>query len=64
MKIPDYWKSESTHKTDPLNTLSLIGVSLMSGHMLDLISLWFLPLTIITLLAAYGSEINKRNNHV
>ena len=64
MKIPDYWKSESTHKTDPLNTLSLIGVSLMWGHMLDLISLWFLPLTIITLLAAYGSEINKRNNHV
>ncbi len=64
MKIPDYWKSESTHKTDPLNTLSLMGVSLMWGHMLDLISLWFLPLTIITLLAAYGSEINKRNNHV
>ena len=64
MKIPEYWKSESTHKTDPLNTLSLIGISLMWGHMLDLISLWFLPLTAITLLAAYGSEINKRNNHV
>jgi hypothetical protein len=62
MKIPDNWKTESTHKTDPLNTLSLIGISLMWGHMLSLISLWFLPLTIITLLAAYGSEIKKRNS--
>ena len=62
MKIPDNWKTESTHKTDPLNTLSLIGISLMWGHMLSLISLWFLPLTIFTLLGAYGSEIVKRES--
>ena len=61
MKIPDAWKNESTHKTNPLNTMALIGVSLMWGHMLSLISLWFLPLTLVTLMAAYGSEINKRN---
>lgn len=61
MKIPDNWKTGNTHITGPLNTLALIGISLMWGHMLELISLWFLPLTIITLIAAYGSEINKRD---
>ena len=61
MKIPEYFKKESTHRTNSLNTLSLIGISLMWGHMLSLISLWFLPLTIFTLLGAYGSEINKRD---
>jgi hypothetical protein len=63
MKIPDQWKiTESSHRTNPLNTLALIGISLMWGHMLDLISLWWLPLTVLTLIAAYGSEINKRNS--
>ena len=62
MKIPDNWKTESTHKTNPLNTMALIGVSLMWGHMLDLISLWWIPLTVLTLLGAYGSEINKRDS--
>lgn len=62
MKIPEAWKNESTHTTNPLNTLALIGISLMWGHMLSLISLWFLPLTVLTLTAAYGSEINKRNS--
>ena len=42
MKIPEQWKTkfeaESTHKTNPLNTMALIGVSLMWGHMLVLIS--------------------------
>ena len=33
MKIPDNWKTESTHKTSTLNTLALIGISLMWGHM-------------------------------
>ena len=41
--------------------MSLIGISLTWGHMLDMISLWFLPLTIITLLAGFGSEIRKRD---
>lgn len=62
MKIPESWQKESSHKTNPLNTMALIGVSLMWGHMLSLISLWFLPLTVLTLTAAYGSEINKRNS--
>lgn len=62
MKIPESWKTESTHKTSPLNTLALIGISLMWGHMLSLISLWFLPLTLITLLTAYGSEVHLRKS--
>ena len=62
MKIPDSWQKESTHKTNPLNTMALIGVSLMWGHMLSLISLWFLPLTVLSLIAAYGSEINRRES--
>jgi len=62
MKIPEAWKNESTHKTNPLNTMALIVISLMRSHMLSLISLWFLPLTVLTLIAAYGSEINKRNS--
>ena len=64
MKIPENWKTkleaESTHKTMSLNTMSLIGISLMWGHMLGLISIWWVPVTALSLMAAYGSEISKR----
>ena len=60
MRIPESWKSSSTHRTLGVNTMSLIGLSLLWGHMLNLISLWFLPLTIISLLAGFGNEIVKR----
>ena len=62
MKIPEHWKTESSHKTNPLNTMALIGVSFLWAHFLDLISIWWLPLTVLTLIAAYGSEINKRDS--
>lgn len=52
---------ESSHVTLGVNTMSLIGLSLVWGHMLQLISLWFLPLTVLTLLAGFGNEIRKRN---
>ena len=61
MKVNEYLNKESSHKTLGVNTMSLIGLSLVWGHMLDLISLWFLPLTIITLLAGFGNEIRKRD---
>ena len=61
MKIPDTWKKESTHATLGVNTMSLVGLSLMWGHMLSMISLWFLPLTIISLLAGFGTEVRKRD---
>jgi len=60
MKIPDSWKAESTHETLGVNTMSLIGLSLLWGHMLELISLWFLPLTILSILAGFGNEVRKR----
>ena len=61
MKLPEYINKESSHKTLGVNTMSLVGLSLMWGHMLSLISLWFLPLTILSLLAGFGNEIRKRD---
>lgn len=61
MKLPEYFKQESSHKTLGVNTMSLLGLSLLWGHMLSLISLWFLPLTVMCLLAGFGNEIRKRD---
>lgn len=61
MKLPEYMTKESSHITLGVNTMSLIGLSLLWGHMTDMISLWFLPLTILTLLAGFGNEIRKRD---
>lgn len=47
-----------------LNTCSLLCISLTWGHMLGLISIWFLPLTILSGLVGYGSEISLRNKPV
>ena len=60
MKLPEYLNKESSHKTLGVNTMSLIGLSLMWGHMLQLISFWFLPVTILSLMAGFGNEIRKR----
>jgi hypothetical protein len=60
MKLPEAFTKESTHQTLGVNTMSLLGLSLVWGHMLDIISLWFLPLTIVTILAGFGNEIRKR----
>jgi len=61
MKLPEYLNKESSHTTLGINTMSIVGISLMWGHMLSLINLWFLPLTIITLLAGFGNEIRRRD---
>lgn len=61
MKLPEYLKKESTHVTLGVNTMSLVGLSLTWGHMLGMINVWFLPLTILTLLAGFGNEIRKRD---
>jgi hypothetical protein len=44
------------------NAFTLTGISLLWGHLLDLISLWFLPLTIVSILIGYGSEIKVKND--
>ena len=42
-----------------LNVFSLGAISLTWGHMLNLISLWFLPLTFMMYVIAYGSELRN-----
>jgi len=42
-----------------LNAFTLTGVSMVWGHMLDLINPWFIPLTILVLLIGFGSEIKR-----
>ncbi len=44
------------------NTWLFLGISLTWGHMLDLISPWWLPLTIICIMLSYGSEIKADEN--
>lgn len=61
MKLPDNMLTkESSHQTIGLNTFSLLGVSLVWGHMLSLISLWWLPLTLACIMIGYGTEIQER----
>lgn len=61
MKLPsNVLTKDSSHYSVGLNTFSLLGISLVWGHMLSLLSLWFLPLTIIALLTGYGTEIQTR----
>lgn len=62
MKIGNNTISSNISKkriAETLNVFSLVGVSLVWGHMLGLINLWFLPLTLIAIMVGYGSEINK-----
>jgi len=58
-EIKDISEFQKQRICGPLNVFSLIAVSMVWGHMLDLINLWFLPLTILLALIGYGSEINK-----
>ena len=53
--------TDTKFQTLGLNTMTFTGVSLLWGQMLGLISVWFTPLTIITLLIAYGSEVNNKH---
>jgi len=46
------------------NTFAITGVSMVWGHMLGLLNPWFLPLTILILLAGYGSEIRRPDNDI
>lgn len=61
MKLPkNLLAEESSHQTVGLNTFSLLGVSLVWAHLLSLLSLWWLPLTIVCLMVGYGTEIQPR----
>jgi len=58
-KIKDISDFQTNRLCGPLNVFSLTTVSLVWGHMLGLISPWFLPVTFCALLVGYGSEIQK-----
>jgi hypothetical protein len=58
-KIKDISQFQKQRICGPLNVWSLIAVSMVWGHMLSLINLWFLPLTVLITIIGYGSEINK-----
>ena len=62
MKLPEanVFTKDSSHVSNGINTFTLLGISLVWGHMLSLLSLWFLPLTILSLLVGYGTEVSKR----
>jgi len=49
----------SEEKTRYINTMSLTGLSLMWGQMLGMLNPWFTPLTVLTIIIGYGSELNK-----
>lgn len=63
MKMPDMNK-QSTHKTHSLNTLTLTGLSLLWGTMLQMISPWWMILGGLLLLAGYGNEISERKKQI
>tara|TARA_R110000796_G_scaffold206722_1_gene323043 strand:+ start:4516 stop:4716 length:201 start_codon:yes stop_codon:yes gene_type:complete len=46
-------------QTGTLNVFSLGAISLTWGHMLGLISLWFLPLTFFMFAVGFGSELRN-----
>ena len=56
MKMPT-----SDEKTRYINTMSLCGLSLLWGQMLGMLNPWFTPLTILSIMIGYGSELNKPN---
>jgi hypothetical protein len=56
MKLPENFQNAPT--AGKFNTFMFLGISLVWGHMLDLISIWFLPLTVLSIMIAYGSEVN------
>ena len=46
-------------KTRYINTMSIAGVSLLWGQMLGMLNPWFTPLTVLTLMIVYGSELQQ-----
>ena len=55
MKLP----TEKQFSTAGINTFTLLGISLTWGHMLNMISIWLLPLTILSIAVGYGSEVRE-----
>ena len=64
MKLPEtVLNKESSHKTNSLNTMTLTGISLLWGVMLNLISPYWTIGVVLCLLAGYGNEISERKKN-
>ena len=59
MKMPEINK-ESSHKTNSLNTLTLTGLSILWGVMLQLINPWWMVASVFLLASGFGNEITAR----
>ena len=57
-------KMYSEEKTKFINTMSVTGISLLWGQMLGMINPWFTPLTVLTIIIGYGSELQKPNSNL
>jgi hypothetical protein len=67
MKLSESPVTRAFPNAGMLNVFSLGAISLTWGHLLGLLSLWFLPLTILFYAIGYGSEVRptlgfKHNN--
>lgn len=59
MKILDGKNAKLSVHTGVLNVFSLGALSFTWAHFLGLISLWFIPITLLMYLIGYGSEIKS-----
>lgn len=67
MKLSETEITRSFPNAGVFNVFSLAAISFTWAHFLGLISLWFLPLTILFYAIGYGSEVRptlgfKHNN--
>jgi len=51
------WEGRATAGT--FNAMTLTGISLLWGHMLNMISPWFIPLTVITICVGFSQEVKQ-----
>lgn len=52
-------KMLSEEKTKFINTMSITGISMLWGQMLGMLNPWFTPLTVLTIIIGYGSELQR-----
>lgn len=67
MKLSESPVTRSFPNAGVFNVFSLAAISFTWAHFLGLISLWFLPLTVLCYAIGYGSEVKptlgfKHNN--
>jgi hypothetical protein len=57
MKLTETENIRAFPNTGTFNVFTLAGISFIWAHFLGLISLWFIPLTVLLCIIGYGSEV-------